>query len=498
MKVLIIGGTGLIGDATVVSLLRRGHTVRLVSRHADNDIRKWPQGVEAHKGDVSDPRTLSGAALGCDAVIHVAGIVAERPPEVTFEKVNVEGTQHVIEECQRSGAVRLIFISSLGADRGRSPYHQSKMKAEDLVRASGLDWTVVRPGNVYGPGDAVISALLKMVRTLPIIPVIDDGNQKFQPIWCEDLGEGLAVVAERSDLSHETLELAGDDLTSMNDLLEHFSRITERSPFTLSLPTAVASIATRFASATGVTMPIDDSQLTMLREENYIRGSSENSLVTRLAITPTPLAEGLARLADAAPEQLPAEGIDGLKVKRFWADIAGSEMSAAQIFNLFRSRCNDIMPLEFNAENRLQPGLLCEGDTLTAELPFRGNIQMRVVEVDELTLTFSTLQGHPLAGIVRFAVEQMSTGLRFAVETYSRSADLFDAIAMKTVGGVLQDRNWKAVVTRVVELSGGQAGSGVQQHSASLRGDEAERVESWIETMIIDRQRDVNIAAISA
>src|SRR5687768_12266080 len=98
MKVLVTGGTGVVGKSAVDHLLRRGHTVRLLSRHADDDARQWAEGVEPRTGDVGDPAALRGAADGCDAVLHVAGIVAETPPEVTFEKVNVQGTRNLVEE----------------------------------------------------------------------------------------------------------------------------------------------------------------------------------------------------------------------------------------------------------------------------------------------------------------------------------------------------------------------------------------------------------------
>ena len=95
-------------------------------------------------------------------------------------------------EAARAGVRRFLYVSSLGADRGSSDYHRSKFAAEEIVERSGLSWTIVRPGTVYGPGDEVISTILKMVRSLPAIPVIDDGEQLFQPIWYEDLGRAIA------------------------------------------------------------------------------------------------------------------------------------------------------------------------------------------------------------------------------------------------------------------------------------------------------------------
>src|SRR3954469_1098570 len=111
MKVLVTGGSGVVGTGAVTELLSRGHTVVLLARHADEDARQWTQGVTPVIGDVSDVATINGAANGCDAVLHVAGIVEEAPPEVTFDRVNVQGTANVCAEAQRAGVQRLVFVS---------------------------------------------------------------------------------------------------------------------------------------------------------------------------------------------------------------------------------------------------------------------------------------------------------------------------------------------------------------------------------------------------
>src|SRR5690348_10804670 len=98
MRVLVTGGTGVIGRSTITALLQRGHSVRLLSRHATEDVRQWSQGVSAWPGDVAVAATVEGAADGCDAILHIAGIAEESGSEQTFERVNVGGTRHVLAE----------------------------------------------------------------------------------------------------------------------------------------------------------------------------------------------------------------------------------------------------------------------------------------------------------------------------------------------------------------------------------------------------------------
>ncbi|MFL5479933.1 MAG: NAD-dependent epimerase/dehydratase family protein, partial [Gemmatimonadaceae bacterium] len=126
MKVLVTGGTGVIGRATVAALLEQGHAIRLLSRKADEDAPEWADRVEFWPASISDGASLRGCTDGCDVVIHVAGIMEESPPEVTYESVNVEGTRLIVREAERCKVGRFIFISSLGAEAGTSPYHRSK------------------------------------------------------------------------------------------------------------------------------------------------------------------------------------------------------------------------------------------------------------------------------------------------------------------------------------------------------------------------------------
>src|SRR4029079_12119919 len=225
MKVLVTGGTGLIGDSVVRVLHERGHTVRVLTRHAGRDRRWWPSGVDGWAGDVADDRTIRGSAADCDAIVHIAGIVAEDPPNRTFQRVNIDGARYVVLEAERACVQKLIYVSSLGAERGTSEYHKSKSVAEDVVRAFTRHWLVLRPGAVYGPGDDHLSMLLRMVRTLPVIPTIGDGNQRFQQIWHDDFAKAVLASLNREDVRGLVLEIAGSELSSQNDLVARLRKL---------------------------------------------------------------------------------------------------------------------------------------------------------------------------------------------------------------------------------------------------------------------------------
>lgn len=483
MKILVTGGTGVIGEGAIPELISRGHAVRLLSRHAKEDAKQWPD-VEPFEGNIADAASLTNAAGGCDAILHIAGIVAENPPEVTFQAVNVDGTRHLIAEAKRAQVRRFVFVSSLGADTGESDYHRSKRAAEKLVEQSGLDWTIVRPGNVYGPGDEVISLILKIIRALPAIPVIDDGEQEFQPIWHEDLAKVLAGAVESNSVQSQILEAAGPEITSMNDLIRRFAGITGRSPVKVPVPMPLAQLIARFAS-NAVPLPVDDNKLSMLKEKNVLRGRSATKV---LGIETTPLDRGLRLLADALQETLPEDGFGSLEHKTFRAEISGSRHNAVSLMSLFKERVSDIMPVEFVAEPGA-PDKIVKGATLTGSLPLRGNFQVRVELADPAHVVFATIEGHPLSGIVEFTTADTANGVTFAVDTYTRASNFFDWIAARTVGAPAQNANWRGVVQRMVDESGGTS-DGVHETKEKLDDEAAAAVEQRARGLVQERKRE--------
>lgn len=479
----------MIGESVVRTLHEHGHAVRVMTRHAGRDQRWWPAGVDGWAGDVSDERTIRGAAAECDALIHIAGIVAEQPPNRTFQRVNIDGTRYVVLEAERSGVKKLIYISSLGADRGTSAYHKSKSVAEDVVRTFTREWLVLRPGAVYGPGDEHLSVLLRMVRTLPIIPTIGSGDRKFQPIWHEDLAEAIVAAVERDDVRCQSLDLAGIETTSQNDLVRRFSRLTGRDVVQAPLPVPVASWGLRALGAIGIDVPFTESQLEMLTDGNVIRSGSPNALTDVFAIVPTKLDEGLRRLVDGQPEQFPSHGTGTLTRKRYWVDVHGSRYDAEQLFDYLRAHLVDLMPsmVRIKAGPTGQP-VVAEGETLTLELPLRGDVQVRVAEAAERRLTLLTVAGHPIAGAVRFQTSQDGETVRFEIDVYDRPASAIDEVVMRTVGGWLQRSTWVELAQNVVKTSGG-AGQ-VKTEEKELSERELDVVNEWARTLSAQLSRN--------
>lgn len=508
MKILVTGGTGVIGTAAIPALLKRGHDVRLLSRHADRDAARFPDRVEPFEADLSQPDRLRDAVAGCAAVVHIAGIVDEEPPEITFEKINVAGTRALRDAASAGGAPFFIYVSSLGADRGESEYHRSKLRAEAVVREYSGPWLILRPGNVYGPGDETLSMLLKMVRNLPALPIVQAGDQPFQPLWCADFGAAIADAVGRPELSGQTLEIAGPDVTTTTAVLDQLAAITGRNPPRLAVPAWLAQFGAKTAEArdgfgkkllrgAGFEPPINTAKLQMLLEGSVIPGDHANALVTVFAVEPTPLQDGLEQLADMLPEQPPGEGFGAVERTTYTAEIDGSPHSAAALVDLVMERITEIMPLEFAAEPGA-PAAAVPGATMTGDLPGRGHFQVRLDERTATSATFVTIEGHPLAGVLTFAIESDGSHLRFSIEIVAQSSNAIDWLAMWTFGRAMQSQNWRAVVRRVVALSGGTAPAGVRKSTTSLDEAETAEVTSRVRAIAAGRERAETERALRA
>lgn len=188
MKIALTGATGFVGSATLEVALQKGHRVRALARR-DQPSR---DGVEWVSGDLQNEAALARLCEGADCMIHVAGLTSTPNPG-RFEPANVAGTANVIEAMRSSGLARLVFVSSLSAREPRlSAYGASKARAEALVEASGLDWTIVRPPAVYGPRDSDMFELFRAA-SFGIVPVPPEGRTSL--IHVEDLARLLVALA---------------------------------------------------------------------------------------------------------------------------------------------------------------------------------------------------------------------------------------------------------------------------------------------------------------
>src|ERR1051326_6170954 len=175
MKVLVTGATGFVGHAVALAVHRAGHSLRILVRNPGaQKVQELVAATasEIHLGDVLDTTSLEGMLIGIDAIIHLVGIISEFG-RYTFENIHTEGTRNVVQGAQQYGVRRFIQMSALGTRPGAaSRYHQTKWAAEEIVRESGLAFTIFRPSLIYGPQDHFVNLFARIARLSPVLPIV--------------------------------------------------------------------------------------------------------------------------------------------------------------------------------------------------------------------------------------------------------------------------------------------------------------------------------------
>lgn len=195
MKLALTGATGFVGQAVLDIALAKAHKVRALARSAQGER----AGVEWVRGALSDEASLAQLVEGADAVIHIAGLT-NAPDPAQFDPANVGGTANILKATKDAGVRRFVFVSSLSArEPSLSAYGASKAKAEELVAASDLDWTMVRPPAVYGPHDKDMFELFRAAK-FGVIPMPPKGRTSI--IHVEDLARLLVALAVANPITY--------------------------------------------------------------------------------------------------------------------------------------------------------------------------------------------------------------------------------------------------------------------------------------------------------
>lgn len=255
MKALVTGATGFVGSHLAETLRRRGHEVTALARSSRKAEALVSQGVRVVPGALHDAAALERAAAGQDIIYHVAGVVAARD-EAEFLRANRDGTQNILKAAERSGNPRFVLVSSLAAAgpsaRGGPPtggeaphpvtaYGRSKLAAEEVVRATTLRWSVVRPPIVYGPRDREVLKIFRLAR-LRMAPVFGDGSQELSAVHASDLAEALVAAGESAATIGGIYTACHSEVFTSAELGHAVARAMGRSVTTIRIPLPAARV----------------------------------------------------------------------------------------------------------------------------------------------------------------------------------------------------------------------------------------------------------------
>ena len=278
MKVLLTGATGLLGGALLELLLAEGHEVRCLVREGNpRASRLDPRRTELARGDAGDAHALSRALFGVDALLHVAGIEYAPP---------------VLEAARRAGMGRLVVVSSTSAHSAYASRSGPKLRMEELVRASELDYTIVRPSMIYGSElDKNLHRLLRFLDRSPLFPMFGSGENLWQPVYHEDCARGLYEALVRPAAVGQSYDLPGAEPLTYLELVRTAAGALGRKPRIIRVPLEPVRRALATAEALRLPLPIRSEQVLRLREDKaypYDRARRE------LGYAPRPFREGIA------------------------------------------------------------------------------------------------------------------------------------------------------------------------------------------------------------
>jgi NADH dehydrogenase len=301
-KILVTGASGFVGQAVLEELDRSRTPMVGYLRAASDPVVACRVGARIVRGDITDRAALSAAfARGVDAVVHLVGILREE--DESFEQIHVQGTKNVVELAQQFAVAKLVHVSALGAsETGSTRYQRTKGQAEQIVRNSGVPWTILRPSAIFGAGSEMVAVLEFLASFFWRTPVPDTGSGKLQPIYVRDVAKCVTRALVDEATARQSYDLGGpevltfDQMASLVEARRGWTKPHLTVPYgllwlyscILNLP-GLRTIA-RWAQSKVLFFPLATSgELSLLAESNTCDGS----VPTVFGVTPVPMAEWL-------------------------------------------------------------------------------------------------------------------------------------------------------------------------------------------------------------
>jgi nucleoside-diphosphate-sugar epimerase len=261
MKILVTGATGFVGQKLVTQLVSAGHEITALVRSTSNH-KALPKGIQLAYGDLLEPESLDAAVKDQEVVIHLAAYFDFYPSDTKLlYRVNVEGTQQLLNACSKTSVKRFIYFSTTevigpveyppGDEktelRPQFHYSKSKVQAEERVREtssnSGFEHVILRPTGIVGAGDfytafEAIEAVNE--RQIPILP--GDGKKHIMYTHIDDVVQGILLAVDAKAAANQTIILCADEPLTWNELFEFLGETLQVPPPRRKIPTVLAKI----------------------------------------------------------------------------------------------------------------------------------------------------------------------------------------------------------------------------------------------------------------
>jgi Predicted nucleoside-diphosphate-sugar epimerases len=271
-RVAITGATGFVGRYVVKELLNRGYQVYAFVRNVKKLKEVFPQGVDALEVDFSDKDSLRKALEKAQPhyVIHLIGILVEdRRSGSTFQRVHYLYAKNLYEALRELSPKRVVHMGSLGTHKDApSLYHQTKFMAEEFLKTSGLNYTILRPSIILGPEQKLFADMWNITKYLRVVALPGGGGYLFQPVDVRDVACAFVSAMEKEEAINKTYELCGPDRVSFKELLEDIFSRWDRKVLLLPVPKVFMYVAGKVAERVLSPPPFSSDQMLMMWRDN--------------------------------------------------------------------------------------------------------------------------------------------------------------------------------------------------------------------------------------
>lgn len=266
--IFIAGGTGFIGGHLINTLRSEGYKLKCLVRSDKAQKSLESKGIEVISGDITIPETLEGVLTSEDFVIHLVGIIQEKG-SATFHSIHVKGTENLVREAKKVNVKHFFYQSALGADiNSWSGYLRTKAEAEEIVKGSGLSYTIFRPSLIIGPWDGFTKRLVDMLKISPVIPIPGEGKTKFQPIYIKDWLACFKNIISNPSAFISTYELGGPEHLTYREIIEALADAMDIKKPVFNIPMGLMRFGASIIEKMLPSPPFTSEQLRLLEQDN--------------------------------------------------------------------------------------------------------------------------------------------------------------------------------------------------------------------------------------
>ncbi len=293
--VTVFGGSGFVGKQVVRSLAKKGWRVRVAVRKATEAYDLKPAGdvgqIQVVRCDIRNEADIARALEGADAVVNLVGVLFSTS-SASFDAMHHQAPATIAKLAAARGIDDFVQMSALGADAGSdSKYLKSKAQGEAAVLTAIPSAVILRPSLIFGPGDGFICGLAQQIKTFPVMPAIEGGKTKFQPVYVGDVAAAVTEVLGKADARGKIFELGGPEVQTFSELVDYVSKEILVPRKQVWLPLVVAKAIGTVGDILLVASPfkplLTSDQVIMLQTDNVVSAGAPG--LKELGITPTAL-----------------------------------------------------------------------------------------------------------------------------------------------------------------------------------------------------------------